>query len=256
MNLRPRDLAHPEDLSIVDDMMKEIGEGRYVTGVQYRVGHRDGSYGWAEIAGKPLGDGAGAVFVMRDVTSRKLVESKLAEASRQLERLASTDALTGLANRRAMDAQLDTEFARASRDGSDLSFLLIDVDNFKAFNDTYGHQAGDDCLRRIAAALQASLRRPGDVTARYGGEELAGIMPATSPSGALERAEEVRRAVEELAIPHSGSSMIVVTVSVGVATKSGSAGPSDAAGLILLADQALYSAKGDGRNKVVQAVPQ
>lgn len=193
------------------------------------------------------------VFVMRDITSRKLVESQLAEASRQLEQLASTDGLTGLANRRVLDRQLETEFARAARDQSDLSFLLIDVDNFKAFNDTYGHQAGDECLRTIAAALQTSLRRPGDLTARYGGEEMAAIMPGTNAAGAFERAETVRQAVRDLAIPHSRSNLPVVTISVGVATFKRGTGLDDAAELVRAADTALYSAKSGGRDKVMQA---
>lgn len=253
IGMRPRDLAHPADVGIVDAMMAEVGAGRAVSGVRYRVAHRQGGFRWAEIAGKPLDDGAGTVFVMRDVTSRKRMENELAEASRRLELLASTDGLTGLANRRALDKQLENEFARAMRSQTDLSFLLIDVDSFKSFNDNYGHQAGDDCLRRLAAALQNSLRRPGDLTARYGGEELAAILPATSSSGAIERAEVVRRAVRELAIPHSGSSHGVVTISVGVATMKAGAELMDVAGLIKAADEALYAAKSDGRDKVVSA---
>jgi diguanylate cyclase (GGDEF)-like protein/PAS domain S-box-containing protein len=248
---KPRDLAHPDDLDIVDLMMAEVVAGRPASGVQYRVAHRNGGYRWAEVAGKPLGGGLGTVFVMRDITARKLMENELAEAHHQLELLASTDGLTGLANRRALDKQLEVEFARATRGKTDLSFLLIDVDSFKAFNDTYGHQAGDDCLRRLAAALKDSLRRPGDLTARYGGEELAAILPATNASGALERAEVVRRAVRELAIPHTGSSHGVVTISVGVATLKAGAELVDVTGLIRAADEALYAAKAEGRDKVV-----
>lgn len=248
---QPRDLAHPDDVPTVDIMMAEVAAGRPASGVQYRVAHRNGGYRWAEVAAKPLDDGAGTVFVMRDITSRKMMENELAEANRQLELLASTDGLTGLANRRALDKQLELEFARATRGRTDLSFLLIDVDSFKAFNDTYGHQAGDDCLRQLAAALKGSLRRPGDLTARYGGEELAAILPATNAYGAFERAEVVRRAVHDLAIPHSGSSHGVVTISVGVATLDGGADLIDVAGLIHTADTALYQAKAKGRNKVV-----
>lgn len=122
MGSRPRDLAHPDDMPIVDFMIVEMLAGKSVKGIEYRVAHRNGGYRWAEIAGKPLDGGVGAVFVMPDVTDRKLIESQLAEASVQLERLASTDALTGLANRRALDTQLQTEFARAVRDRTDLSF--------------------------------------------------------------------------------------------------------------------------------------
>ncbi|RYG97080.1 MAG: diguanylate cyclase, partial [Alphaproteobacteria bacterium] len=119
-------------------------------------------------------------------------------------------------------------------------------------------QAGDDCLRQLAAALKGSLRRPRDLTARYGGEELAAILPATDASGALKRAEVVRRAVQGRAIPHSGSSHGVVTISVGVATLEGGADLIDVVGLIHGADTALYQAKANGRNKVVDgtALPQ
>ncbi|NDV87830.1 diguanylate cyclase [Aurantimonas aggregata] len=158
-------------------------------------------------------------------------------------------------HRRALDEQLDSEFPRAVRAKTDLSFLLIDVDSFKSFNDTYGHPAGDECLRRIGGALEGNLRRPGDFTARYGGEELAAVMPATSAAGAFERAEAVRQAVRELAIPHSGSSHGVVTISAGVATLTAGAGAElrDLAGLIQSADVALYQAKANGRDTVVAA---
>lgn len=254
MGMRPQDLAHPADVTIVDAMMAEVGAGRSVTGIRYRVAHRQGGFRWAEIAGKPLEGGAGAVFVMRDVTSRKLMETELAEASRRLKLLASTDGLTGLANRRALDTQLETEFARAIRGHTNLSFLLIDVDSFKAFNDTYGHQVGDDCLRRLAKTLRDSLRRPGDLTARYGGEELAAILPATNALGAFERAEVVRRAVRDLAIPHSGSNHGFVTISVGVATLVAGSELLDIAGLIRTADRALYEAKAKGRDQVVVGI--
>jgi diguanylate cyclase (GGDEF)-like protein/PAS domain S-box-containing protein len=257
IGMRPRDIAHPADVTVVDAMMDEVQAGRPVTGVRYRVRHRDGGFRWVEIAGKPLDDRAGTVFVMRDITSRILMETELAEANLRLERLASTDGLTGLANRRALDKQFDIEFARAVREKSELSFVLIDVDNFKAYNDTYGHPAGDECLRQISLALQGSLRRPGDFTARYGGEELAAVMPATNAYGALERAEVVRRAVRDLAIPHSGSNHGVVTISVGVSTLRAGTGAElqDVAGLISAADRALYAAKDEGRDQVVAAPP-
>ncbi|NDV89146.1 diguanylate cyclase [Aurantimonas aggregata] len=258
IGMRPRDLAHPDDVGVVDTMMSTVMGGQAVSGIDYRVAHRGGGYRWVEVAGKPLDDGAGTVFVMRDFTDRKMIEAQLAEANLKLERLASTDGLTGLANRRALDEQLEIEFGRAVRADSDLSFLMIDVDSFKAFNDTYGHPAGDECLRRIAAALKESLRRPGDLTARYGGEELAAVMPGTNSPGAVERAEVVRLAVRELAIPNSGSSHGIVTISVGVATLAAGAGAElrDAAWLIRSADRALYEAKANGRDKVVAASAQ
>ncbi len=174
----------------------------------------------------------------------------LREANAQLRQLSLHDALTGLPNRRQFDLTLELEWSRALRNRRPLSLLLLDVDCFKALNDLYGHQAGDDCLQRIAGALQGSLRRAGELAARYGGEEFAAILPDANPASAVSVAETMREAVLELQVLHDGSLVErFVTISIGVATVCPS--PDEApASLIAAADQALYRAKDLGRNRV------
>jgi diguanylate cyclase (GGDEF)-like protein len=165
--------------------------------------------------------------------------------------LSLSDGLTGIANRRHFDEFLEQEWRRAAREETPLSLIMSDIDFFKAYNDTYGHMAGDDCLRQVAGVMTGMLRRPGDMAARYGGEEFAMIMARTDLEGAVLLAESFRSQVEALGIPHTGSSSEsrVVTLSMGVATSVPSKDrlPSE---LIAAADQALYRAKRDGRNCV------
>jgi len=176
---------------------------------------------------------------------------ELEEANRRLYELSATDSLTGLANRRRFDAVMQEELSRSARSGTALSLVMLDLDHFKNFNDRYGHQEGDDCLRRIATILRANARRPSDLAARYGGEEFSLILPDTAQAGALEIAERVRSCVEALAIPHASSPGGIVTVSLGTATLCPAA-PADAAAMLRLADAALYRAKSEGRNCVRQ----
>ncbi len=168
-----------------------------------------------------------------------------------LTRLASIDPLTGIPNRRHFTDVFEVEWRRAIRGGSSMSVMLIDVDYFKQYNDTYGHSAGDDCLKRIAGSLQGSLHRPGDCVARIGGEEFAILLPETDALGAALMAERVREGVEALQIPHSGSvGFDHVTVSAGVATTT----PNDAmerSTLLNAADEMLYQAKERGRNRIL-----
>ncbi len=175
----------------------------------------------------------------------------LAEANLRLERLAATDGLTGISNRRVFQDHLQSEWNRALRAGTDLSLLMIDVDFFKAYNDALGHQQGDEGLRRVAAAVAAHAERPGDVAARYGGEEFAVVLPGAGAEGARVVAEAIRAAVAAMALPHPKSSVADhVTVSIGAATQRPVR--QDAAGdLVAAADEALYRAKHEGRNRVV-----
>lgn len=174
----------------------------------------------------------------------------------ELAVLATTDGLTSLANRRFFDRQLETEWLRASRDGTALSLLLIDVDQFKAFNDVYGHQAGDECLRKIARVLSENVNRPGDLVARYGGEEIVVLLPDTVEAGAAAVAENLRQKVEAAKLDHEANPPnFILTISIGSVTRSPSRerfrmNPED---LVSLADKALYRAKQSGRNCVATA---
>lgn len=176
---------------------------------------------------------------------------KLDEANRELTRLSSFDGLTGIANRRTFDAALSREWRRSARVNAPLTLLVIDVDCFKQFNDAYGHQVGDECLKAVARALATHSRRPADVVARYGGEEFAAVLPDTSVEGALIVAEAMREAVAQLAITHRHSTAApYVTVSVGIATMTPARSDEHGfAGLLKRADQALYRAKSEGRNR-------
>jgi diguanylate cyclase (GGDEF)-like protein len=167
-----------------------------------------------------------------------------------LRKLVFLDGLTGVYNRRYFDQQLATEWARAGRSHAPLSILMIDVDFFKLYNDRYGHQAGDDCLRQIATALKISLKRPADLVARYGGEEFSCILPETAFDDAMILAKELEARIHALRIPHEASTVVsFITVSIGLATQTvDSIG--DAQALVHLADDQLYQSKQDGRARV------
>ena len=196
----------------------------------------------------------GRVWFFRDITDQKLAEQRLREAYHAVETLAITDALTGLANRRQFDQCLATEWRRGLRDARPLSLLLIDADRFKTYNDTYGHLRGDSCLQQIAASARDVVARPGDLVARFGGEEFAVILPNTPSIGAMQMAHGIRDAVLNRRLPHSANPLGVVTVSVGCATLVPQLGL-QAPNLIDLADKALYQAKHAGRNQVCNNLP-
>ncbi|MBC9071512.1 diguanylate cyclase [Thauera sp. CAU 1555] len=180
---------------------------------------------------------------------------KLDEANRELTRLSTADGLTGIANRRRFDETLLKEWRRCAREERPLSLLLIDVDFFKPFNDNYGHQVGDECLKAVARTLAQTLHRPSDLAARYGGEEFGVILPGTDEQGALAVAESLREAVQQLGITHRFSEVAqVVTISIGLACITPQRG--NESGFIRLlkeADEALYQAKTGGRNRVTKA---
>ena len=187
----------------------------------------------------------------RDLEEKvRLRTSELEEVNRKLEDLSSTDALTGLANRRRFDAVWELEWQRALRQGFPLAIAMIDVDHFKDYNDHCGHQAGDDCLQRLAQVLAAATQRSGELAARYGGEEFVIVLPGVNPEDAIANAERIRSAVEALNIVNSMASPAgTLTVSIGVASRVPTASDSPDH-LLRAADAALYEAKHQGRNRV------
>ncbi len=193
----------------------------------------------------------------RSRAERQLLSAReeLLDANARLEVLASQDALTGLANRRSFDQALEVEIRRAQRRGSCLALMLLDVDLFKRYNDHYGHLAGDECLRSVAEVLKRCVRRPGDLAARYGGEELVVILPNTDGEGAEAVAIGFMESLAQYNLPHQGSPFQRITASVGVASLMPDTQDSAklAMKLIEAADQALYRAKANGRNRLERA---
>jgi diguanylate cyclase (GGDEF)-like protein len=175
----------------------------------------------------------------------------LENVNQDLQRLSYLDSLTGIANRRYFEETFDLEWRRVNRVGMALSLLMVDIDFFKPFNDAYGHQQGDLCLTSVANTLRNALKRPGDMVARYGGDEFIMILPGTDEQGAAGMAETIRANIEALEIPHKDSSVDeVLTISLGVATVYPTQGfyPHE---LIAAADEALYMAKQEGRNQAI-----
>jgi len=192
-----------------------------------------------------------SVQLERDAAFLALREAQkqLEDSNRKLQALSSLDGLTGIANRRHFDEEFDKEWRRTMRSKSTLSVIMIDIDYFKPYNDNYGHQAGDDCLRLVAKTLQETIVRPADTIARYGGEEFVAILPDTNAEGATIVAEHLRSAIETLEIPHEYSkSSPYVNISLGVAESKNVIDP---AALLTHADKCLYEAKQGGRNRVV-----
>ena len=201
----------------------------------------------------------GGARLARQIRVRDQLEERLRQAGEalrsdnvSLQTLADSDGLTGLANRRAFEACLAREYERARRSGTPFSVILFDIDNFKRYNDRYGHVAGDDCLRRVATVVGTAPRRPADLAARYGGEEFAIILPDTDLAGATAVAENLRASVAALELAHDDSPLGVVSASLGVYTGyPRSAARSDPLAWVEAADQQLYEAKAAGRNRVV-----
>ena len=168
----------------------------------------------------------------------------------QLQAVALTDGLTGLANRRSFDQALHREWSRSARGGGELGLLMVDIDHFKEYNDTLGHQAGDEALRRVASCIDTAIMRPGDTAARYGGEEFAVILPDTDLFGAVDIAERIRASVEAMNLSAATGHLGMVTVSVGASAVRAPEADGDPARLTAAADRELYRAKHDTRNCV------
>jgi len=250
-------IIHPDDLLASIELYEQCRRGREVNKLDYRCMKKNGDYLWVE--GKvalhrdpDTGAPVGFINVLRDIASRKATEAQLSKALDEAESLSTSDPLTGIANRRGFDDFLDNEWRRGIRTRTPMSLLMVDVDQFKRFNDLYGHLSGDECLKQIASAMRLRLQRTTDLLARYGGEEFVVVLPNTDNHAALTIAEEIRRGVELQQIPHEGSPHRVVTVSIGCATQV----PERRAActqLLESADEAVYAAKASGRNCVKAA---
>ncbi|QOZ11509.1 diguanylate cyclase [Bradyrhizobium sp. CCBAU 51765] len=245
--IKPEDL--PEVQAIIDAMKRgEKEEARFT----YRNAHRQNGEVWLEstmrVTRKGNGNVDGMVAITRDITEQKRLETRL-------ETLAIEDGLTGLANRRCFDERLKEEWARAYRDRSSLALLMIDVDRFKAYNDEYGHPAGDACLRRVARIIAAETQRAGDLAARYGGEEFAVLLPNIDTAGCARIGERIRSAIHEAGLVHSTNLPAgCVTASVGGATCRPALERTAGVGsLVEAADRALYAAKDAGRDRLVMS---
>jgi diguanylate cyclase (GGDEF)-like protein/PAS domain S-box-containing protein len=245
--INPLDL--PAVQLIVDRLKRgEIEEGRATS----RTRHPDKGEIWLEstlrVTRKENGAIDGAIAISRDVTQQKDLEGRL-------EALATEDGLTGLANRRSFDERFREEWSRSTRERVPLGLLMIDLDRFKAYNDRYGHPAGDACLRTVAGILAAEARRPADLPARYGGEEFVVLLPNTDAAGCARIGEKIRRALRAAALPHEPNSPSkLVTASIGAAVcRPGIERWSDITVLVEAADRALYAAKNGGRDRLVMS---
>lgn len=248
------DLVHPEDVASVKTALAKLRLGTDSGMFECRSRKSNGEYIWVECSLRvyrdPVTDArTGILNLVRDISERKQTEQRLQDAYAAVEALSVTDALTGLANRRQFDQVLSTEWRRSARDQKPISLLMVDVDLFKLYNDTNGHLRGDTCLKQIADAISEVATRPGDLTARFGGEEFAIILPRTPNDGALLVAHKVCNAMRNRGLPHSAAPGGFITVSVGCATLFPAPGLHSSE-LIGIADEALYAAKRSGRDCV------
>ncbi|WP_282936746.1 diguanylate cyclase [Paenibacillus sp. RC67] len=248
------DILHPDDLQFADEHKEQSLADLRIDLSSYRIRKKDGTYIWFETTARTILDNRGlnkeVITVSRDITARKHVEKQLLETNELLQKISTVDALTGVANRRGFDECLIKEWKQGSRMATPLSLILVDIDFFKRFNDSYGHIEGDLCLKRVADSLKKAAKRPGDFIARYGGEEFVIILPSTDALGAQTVAEHLREQVELLHIPHTRSEHSpYITISSGTATMIPNH-DTDPSELFLRADKALYQAKQEGRNVV------
>lgn len=265
-------IVHPGDRAGADRALKRVLRGeRRTFEATYRILHKNGRWLWILSRGavvdhapdgSPLRFLATSVDITRQkhieeelaatVRQRRALEQELIRANRRLTALSEMDSLTELPNRRKFDKVLEREFRRTRRNQPSMALMMIDVDHFKNFNDLYGHQAGDECLRAVAEALRKTVQRSGDIVTRYGGEEFAAVLTDTDEAGAIEVAGRMLMAVRAVACPHAGSPDNVVTLSIGLTTfgLDASGLPPTPQHLLRAADRALYAAKEAGRNRL------
>lgn len=252
------DRIHPEDRESTANMCIAQSEHGVDHEADYRALTAEGGYVWVRDVVHVLrenGETVALVGFIFDISERKKMEDVLVRLNKQLESLSLHDPLTGLANRRMYDQTIEVEWSRAYRNQEPMSLIVIDIDQFKQYNDRYGHAMGDDCLVKVAKALDNVATRTMDLMARYGGEEFVLMLPNTNKEAALLLAERCRKAVLELKIPHEASTVSdIVTISAGVSTLV--PGENSAPGSIFeAADKMLYQAKQKGRNCIEYAWP-
>jgi diguanylate cyclase (GGDEF)-like protein/PAS domain S-box-containing protein len=250
-------LTHPDDVALLKktiDTATRSGEEAFK--IEIRMLAQEGQWRWIQVRGRAverdhLGVAVRLVGTLIDISRYKHVETALQKANEELQRLAALDDLTQIANRRRFDERLNEEWRRARRDGTPLGMVIVDIDYFKLYNDTYGHVRGDEILYAVAQAISATLKRPMDMVARYGGEEFAILLPSTDLPGAIQVAHEVKSAIQALQIKHRASKVGEhLTLSLGV-TSLLPAGEAPGRVIVESADRALYKAKALGRDRIV-----
>jgi diguanylate cyclase (GGDEF)-like protein/PAS domain S-box-containing protein len=249
-------LVHPEDRAMVDLFFESVTGGKLHHRLRYRLTHKTGGWRWVEVSTTAFLDsntGAvdGYVGTVRDITQIQVTERErdhFAHEREQFRELSNTDPLTQLPNRRAFDEAMNRQIMASLASGQQAALLLIDVDNFKRYNDTYGHEAGDRCLAGIGVAMRRALGRDSDFLARWGGEEFVVLLSATRAQGAQKVAADILRAVRSLQITHEACARGHVTVSIGIAPLDDNA-LEDASSWIQKADRALYESKRLGKDQ-------
>ena len=246
---------HPEDRDYVVDFCVSQSKAGVDHEADYRALTRDGGYVWirdvVHVVRNETGEVDSLIGFMFDISERKRAEEELLRLHEDLEQLSLTDGLTGIANRRRFDQQLESEWNDSRRAGKPLSLVLLDIDYFKQFNDAYGHVAGDECLKRVATVLGGIARRPRDVVARFGGEEFILLLPETDAAAARRLAEACQDGIAGLRIPHAGSKLgEFLSASLGVGTAAEGAAAKTADDFLRSVDEALYAAKAGGRNRI------
>ncbi len=253
LNHDATDTMHPHDIPAFQRMLKGLTQGIDRSSFRYRTRHRKGHYVWVEASMRVLpdevtGEPDGFVASVRDISERVEAAQKLEEAHRMLQQQAQRDGLTQLSNRGYFDEALEREWRRGRRTGNPVALLMVDLDHFKQINDSYGHRAGDQCLRHLAPLLREVAKRPSDVIARYGGEEFALLLPDVSLDAAMMLAELLCIKVREAEFDIGIGRPLPLRVSVGVAAEIPDK-QNRADHLVEMADRALYTAKQLGRDR-------